>query len=74
MAGFVGNIWSMVCARFIQGFGAVSSAMIALSADLTREEVRTRAFAHIGASIGLTSSLVRSADRAIMAEETAPRP
>jgi len=57
MAGFVGNIWSMVFARFIQGFGAVSSAMIALSADLTREEVRTRAFAHIGASIGLTFAL-----------------
>lgn len=54
MAGMVSNIWSMVVARFIQGSGAVSSAMIALSADLTREEVRTRAFAHIGASIGLT--------------------
>ncbi|MFN3976820.1 MAG: MFS transporter [Aquificaceae bacterium] len=57
MAGFAGNIWSMVFARFIQGFGAVSSAMIALSADLTREEVRTRAFAHIGASIGITFAL-----------------
>ncbi|MCS7196120.1 MAG: MFS transporter [Aquificaceae bacterium] len=57
MAGFVGNIWSMVFARFVQGFGAVSSAMIALSADLTREEVRTRAFAQIGASIGLTFAL-----------------
>ncbi len=57
MAGLAGNIWSMVFARFIQGFGAVSSAMIALSADLTREEVRTRAFAHIGASIGLTFAL-----------------
>ncbi len=57
MAGLVGNIWSMIFARFIQGFGAVSSAMIALSADLTREEVRTRAFAHIGASIGLTFAL-----------------
>jgi MFS family permease len=44
------NIWFMVLARFIQGFGAVSSAMTALSADLTREEVRTRAFAFIGAS------------------------
>ncbi len=57
MAGLVSNIWSMVFARFLQGFGAVSSAMIALSADLTREEVRTRAFAHIGASIGLTFAL-----------------
>ncbi|MEJ7556062.1 MAG: MFS transporter [Aquificaceae bacterium] len=57
MAGLVSNIWSMVFARFLQGFGAVSSAMIALSADLTREEVRTRAFAHIGASIGLSFAL-----------------
>ncbi len=57
MAGLVSNIWSMVFARFLQGFGAVSSAMIALSADITREEVRTRAFAHIGASIGLTFAL-----------------
>ncbi|MFN7065888.1 MAG: MFS transporter [Aquificaceae bacterium] len=57
MAGLVSNIWSMVFARFVQGFGAVSSAMIALSADLTREEVRSRAFAHIGASIGLTFAL-----------------
>ncbi|MCX8060660.1 MAG: MFS transporter [Aquificaceae bacterium] len=31
--------------------------MIALSADLTREEVRTRAFAQVGASIGLTFAL-----------------
>ncbi len=57
MAGLVSNIWSMVFARFVQGFGAVSSAMVALSADLTREEIRTRAFATIGASIGLTFAL-----------------
>ncbi|MCS6957119.1 MAG: MFS transporter [Aquificaceae bacterium] len=57
MGGIAGSIWSMIFARFVQGFGAVSSAMIALSADLTREEVRTRAFAKIGASIGLTFAL-----------------
>lgn len=53
LGGLANSIWSMVIARFIQGFGAVSSAMTALTADLTRPEVRTRAFAHIGASIGL---------------------
>ncbi|WP_448587517.1 MFS transporter [Thermocrinis sp.] len=53
MGGMAKSIWIMVLARFIQGFGAVSSAMTALSADLTREEVRTRAFAFIGASISL---------------------
>lgn len=57
MGGLATNIWSMVVARFVQGFGAVSSAMIALAADLTREEVRTRAFAHIGASIGIVFAL-----------------
>ncbi|MFN3813072.1 MAG: MFS transporter [Aquificaceae bacterium] len=57
MGGVASNIWSMILARFVQGFGAVSSAMIALAADITREEVRTRAFAHIGASIGLVFAL-----------------
>ncbi|RMH80410.1 MAG: MFS transporter [Acidobacteria bacterium] len=53
LAGLAGSIGTMIVARFIQGFGAVSSAMTALSADLTRPQVRTRAFASIGASIGL---------------------
>ena len=53
LGGFAKGIWIMILARFIQGFGAVSSAMTALSSDLTREEVRTRAFAIIGSSISL---------------------
>jgi MFS family permease len=57
MGGMAKGIWFMVLARFIQGFGAVSSAMTALAADLTREEVRTRAFAFIGASISLVFTL-----------------
>ena len=57
MAALAGNIWAMVFARFLQGFGAISSALIALVADLIREEVRTRAFASIGASIALTFAL-----------------
>ena len=57
MGGMAKDIWFMVLARFIQGFGAVSSAMTALSADLTREEVRTLAFAFIGASISLVFTL-----------------
>ncbi len=47
------NIWWMIGARLIQGSGAISSAAVSLAADLIREEVRTRAFAHIGASVGL---------------------
>lgn len=57
IGGVVKTASLMVLARFIQGFGAVSSAMTAFSADLVREEVRTRAFAHIGASIGLVFAL-----------------
>ncbi|MDW8434099.1 MAG: MFS transporter [Aquificaceae bacterium] len=54
MAGVVSSMWSMIFARFLQGFGAVSSAITALTADLVREEIRARAFAQIGASIALT--------------------
>ncbi len=57
MGAFAGNIWFMILARFVQGAGAISSSAVALAADLIREEVRTRAFAQIGASIGLTFAL-----------------
>ena len=40
--------------RAIQGAGAISSAVIALNADLTRDEVRTKSMAVIGVTIGLT--------------------
>ncbi len=52
-AGFAHSAVELVLARFVQGFGAVSSALSSLAADLTREEVRTQAFAHIGAAIGM---------------------
>ncbi len=47
----------LVAARAIQGAGAVSAAVTALLADLTRDGVRTRAMAMIGLSIGLTFSV-----------------
>ena len=53
MGGLATNVWSMIVARLIQGGGAISSAAVSLAADLIREEVRTRAFAHIGASVGM---------------------
>jgi MFS family permease len=40
--------------RLVQGTGAVSAAVTALLADLTRPEVRTRAMAVVGISIGLS--------------------
>ena len=56
-AGFAHTAIELVLARFVQGFGAVSSALSSLAADLTREEVRTQAFAHIGAAIGMVFAL-----------------
>ena len=52
-ASFEHNIYWLIAGRFLQGMGAVSSVVIALIADLTREEIRTRAMATIGASIGM---------------------
>ncbi len=57
LGAIAGNIWTMILARLIQGAGAISSAAVSLAADLIREEVRTRAFAHIGASVGLVFAL-----------------
>jgi hypothetical protein len=44
-------------ARIIQGAGAISAAVIALAADLTRDAVRSRAMAAIGMTIGATFAL-----------------
>ena len=51
------SIYVMIGARFLQGAGAISAAIFALIADLTRPEVRTRANAGIGASIGIAFGL-----------------
>ncbi len=52
-ASYQEDIYMLIIGRFLQGMGAVSSVVIALIADLTREEIRTRAMATIGASIGM---------------------
>ncbi len=53
LAAETDSIHWMIAARFLQGAGAVSSTIFALIADLTRAEVRTRANAFLGGSIGL---------------------
>ena len=45
-------VW-LIVGRALQGAGAVSAAVTALLADQTRDEVRTKAMALVGASIGL---------------------
>ncbi|MCS7083362.1 MAG: MFS transporter [Aquificaceae bacterium] len=53
MCAAASDVRFLVFGRLVQGVGAVSSAITALSADLIRENVRARAFALIGASIAL---------------------
>ena len=48
------DIWTAIAARFLQGAGAVNSVAMALAADLTREQHRTKIMAMIGTTIGLT--------------------
>ena len=47
------DIWTAIAARTLQGAGAVNSVAMALAADLTREQHRTKIMAMIGATIGL---------------------
>ena len=49
-------VW-ITAGRAIQGAGAISAAITAWLADLTREETRTRAMAMVGGSIALTFAL-----------------
>ena len=48
-----GDIWTAIAARVLQGAGAINSVAMALAADLTREQHRTKIMAMIGATIGL---------------------
>ena len=47
------DIWTAILARVLQGAGAINSVAMALAADLTREQHRTKIMAMIGATIGL---------------------
>lgn len=51
------SIYGMILARTLQGTGAIGSVLIALLADLTPDEQRTKAMAVIGMTIGTSFSL-----------------
>jgi MFS family permease len=51
------DITMVILGRVIQGAGAISAAVIALTADLTRDAQRTKAMAIIGMTIGATFAL-----------------
>ncbi len=53
LAGFSDSVYGLIAGRALQGAGAVSAASMALAADLSREDTRTRMMALIGISIGL---------------------
>ena len=54
VAATADDIYWVIFGRIIQGAGAISAAIMALAADLTREEHRTKAMATIGMTIGTT--------------------
>ncbi|MDD0839344.1 MFS transporter [Curvibacter sp. HBC61] len=57
LAATADTLLGLTVARAVQGAGAISAAVTALLADQTRDEVRTKAMAVIGASIGLVFAL-----------------
>jgi MFS family permease len=54
VAAAADNLYVVILGRVLQGAGAVSAAVIAMVADLTREEHRHKAMAMIGSTIGVT--------------------
>ena len=54
VAAMADTIWMVIVGRALQGSGAIAAAMMALLADLTREEVRTKAMATVGVTIGMS--------------------
>ncbi|MEO8142887.1 MAG: MFS transporter [Betaproteobacteria bacterium] len=57
LAASAGDIWTAIAGRSLQGAGAISSVVMALAADLTREQHRTKVMAMIGSTIGFTFAL-----------------
>ena len=53
LAALADSIGALLIGRALQGAGAISSALLALAADLTRETQRTNAMAVMGVSIGV---------------------
>ena len=54
VAAMADGIYGIIIGRTLQGAGAIASTVMALVADLTREEQRTKAMAVVGMSIGLS--------------------
>ncbi len=53
VAAMADSIHQIIAGRALQGMGAIAAVVMALAADLSREEMRIRMMASIGMSIGL---------------------
>jgi MFS family permease len=57
LAAGAGDIWTAIVGRGLQGAGAISAVVMALAADLTRDQHRVKTMAMIGATIGFSFAL-----------------
>ncbi|MCB5226502.1 MFS transporter [Alishewanella sp. 16-MA] len=57
VAAMAESVYMVTLGRVLQGAGAIAGAVLALAADLTREEQRPKVMAIIGGSIGLSFAL-----------------
>ena len=53
VAAYSDSVYGVTIGRALQGTGAIASALLALAADVSREEQRPKVMAMIGVSIGL---------------------
>lgn len=57
VAALADSVYGLILGRFLQGAGAIASALMAMVGDLTSEQNRTKAMAGIGAAIGVSFSV-----------------
>jgi len=57
LAASAQDIWVAIAGRVLQGAGAISAVVMALAADLTREQHRVKVMALVGATIGAAFAL-----------------
>ncbi|MCF1429006.1 MAG: MFS transporter [Shewanella sp.] len=57
VAAMADSIYGVVAGRALQGMGAIAAAVLALAADLSRDEQRTKVMAIIGICIGFSFAL-----------------
>ncbi len=57
LAALADSVTGVIAGRALQGAGAIASTVLALVADLTRDEQRTKAMALVGISIGASFAI-----------------